>query len=143
MWYGLCPFWKQRKKKKKTTKCHNLFSHWANINRIHDLTTIVSLSSCGIYIIFFPKMKKTKNRLVWVINHVPLYTIEPLWTKAFQTSWLFLEVVHLLLRKNYQKKKNLNFYHILKPRFYFSNVEMNKKKIILQRELSNLHQSIV
>ena len=97
----------ETKEKKKTTKCHNLFSHWANINRIHDLTTIVSLSSCGIYIIFFPKMKKTKNRLVWVINHVPLYTIEPLWTKAFQTSWLLLQVVHLLLRKNYQKKKKI------------------------------------
>lgn len=28
-----------------------------------------------------------------------------------------------------KEKKNLNFYHIPKPIFYFSNVELNKKKL--------------
>ena len=122
---GFCPFWKQTKK--LSNAIISLLT--GQISRGFTIVPQLFLSSHGIYIIFFPKMKKTKNRLVWVINHVPLYTIKPLWTKASQTSWLLLEVVHLLLRKNYQKKKYLNFYHIPKPIFYFSNVELNKKKL--------------
>lgn len=54
--------------------------------------------------------------------------------KSFQTSWSHLEVVHLLLKENYQnKKKQSKFYHMLKLIFYFSNREF-EKKIILQRE---------
>lgn len=90
---------------------------------------------------FFSKMKKTKNRPVSGMNHISLYTTKPLRITAFQTLWLHLEVFHLLLRKNYQKGKK-KIYHIPKPIFHFSNVEL-KKKTILQRELSNLHQPVV
>lgn len=48
----------------------------------------------------------------------------------------------IIERELSEEKKNLDFYHMLKPIFYFSNGEL-KKKIILQREFLNLHQSVV
>lgn len=48
----------------------------------------------------------------------------------------------IIERELSKEKKNLDFYHMLKSIFYFSNGEL-KKKIILQREFLNLHQSVV
>lgn len=98
---GFHPIWKQRE------KLSNAITAFLTGKISIGSTILPQLFLFMSYPHNFPQMKKTNNGLVWVISHVPSYTTKPLWIKAFQTSWSPLEVVHLLLKENDQKKNTI------------------------------------
>lgn len=96
--------------KEKNIKSCNVFSHWANVNRIYyNFTSVVSLSSCCICV-SFPQMKNTKNRPVWVIYHAPLLYYQTAVRASFPNFVITSGSGSFIIKRELSKgKNNLDF----------------------------------